>query len=117
MAYDEGLAQILREKLGGHSDTLNEALSEKKMFGGLCFMLNGHMLCGVHSKNGDGGMIRVGPAQYSDALAMNGVEEMAFTGRPMKGFVEIKADVFDDDDVLTRLLDMALRFNASLPPK
>ena len=81
MAFDEGLAEILRGDLAGQ-----ERVEEKRMFGGLCFMLEGHMLCGVHK---DGGMFRVGKERQASALAIDGVTEMAFTGRKMGGLVDV----------------------------
>ena len=65
MAYDEGLAQRVREALAHRPD-----LTERKMFGGLCFMLNGNMLCGVHK---GGGMFRVGKDNEAAALELPGV--------------------------------------------
>lgn len=81
MAYDEGLAEILRTDLAGHTN-----IEEKRMFGGLCFMKDGHMLCGVHKA---GGMFRVGKPRYEAALAIEGAGPMQFTGRPMGGLVDV----------------------------
>ena len=80
MAYDEGLAQVLRDALTG-----TDGITEKKMFGGLCFMLNGNMLCGVHK---DGAMYRVGKDHEDAALSLPGARKMDFTGRPMGGFID-----------------------------
>lgn len=119
MAYDEGLAQIFREDLSGVDGIL-----EKKMFGGLCFTLNGHMLCGVHQMKdnaktviGDGAMFRVGPENYAAALLIAGVCELSFTGRPMKGLVECDAELLEDDARRAQLLGLAKGFAKSLPPK
>ena len=79
MAYDERLAQRVREELADRP-----GYAEKKMFGGLCFLLRGNMCCGVGK---DGLMVRVGPEQYESALADDHARQMDFTGRPMKGFV------------------------------
>ncbi|MFZ3583354.1 hypothetical protein ACOI1H_14445 [Loktanella sp. DJP18] len=77
MAYDEGLAHLWREDL---EDV--RGMAEKKIFGGLCFMARGHMLCGVMR---EGGMARVGKTHMDAACAMPGVSPLAFTGRAMGG--------------------------------
>lgn len=113
MAYDEGLAQIFRDDLAEYASVI-----EKKMFGGLCFMNNGHMLCGVHHKDGqDGAMFRVGPESYQAAMQIDGIGELTFTGRPMKGLVECVGALLEDDETRGKVLSMALEFTASLPPK
>jgi hypothetical protein len=119
MAYDDGLAQVFRDDL---ADV--HGVSEKKMFGGLCFLFYGHMLCGVHQmrdadKNvtGDGAMFRVGPANYETALAVTGVRELSFTGRPMKGLVECDAELLEDDQRRAKMISLATQFAQSLPPK
>ncbi|MFQ5589509.1 MAG: TfoX/Sxy family protein, partial [Nitrospiria bacterium] len=81
MAYDEGLAERLREIFIDR-----QGLVEKKMFGGIAFMLCGHMCCGIVNETL---MARVGPDQYAAALAHPHAREMDFTGRPMKGLVYI----------------------------
>lgn len=115
MAYDEGLAQIFEDDLSDHP-----GISSKKMFGGLCFQNHGHMVCGVHKskdKLSDMAMFRVGPDQYEAALAIQGVSELGFTGRPMKGMVETDGSIFEDDARRLRLIEMALTFTNGLPPK
>lgn len=109
MAYDEGLAQILRDDL---IDV--PGISEKKMFGGLSFMLNGHMLCGVHTK---GCMFRVGKPREEQARAIDGAGPMNFTGRPMGGMIDVTEDAFEDDTRRGLWLDMALINARELPPK
>lgn len=112
MAFDEGLAQLLRD------DLAHRPFAEKRMFGGLCFMLDGNMLCGVTGEaKGGGGMFRVGPERMAEALAVPGARPMDFTGRPMKGFVECAPETLADDAARARLLDIALDFAATLPPK
>ncbi len=108
MAYDEGLAELLRADLAGLPVT------EKKMFGGLCFMFDGNMLCGTHKY---GAMFRVGKENYDAALAMPGVGPMAFTGRPMAGMVDVSDDGIADDAVRAKLTALALAFVKSLPAK
>ncbi|MGI9394829.1 MAG: TfoX/Sxy family protein [Boseongicola sp.] len=109
MAYDEGLAELLRNEVADMG-----AITEKKMFGGLCFMLDGHMLCGVHT---DGGMMRVGKDRQDKALAIDGASPMAFTGRPMGGMVDVTDEVLADDERRGQLLALALENVRSLPPK
>ena len=108
MAYDTGLAQTLRDALDGHPVT------EKKMMGGLSFLLDGHMLCGVHK---NGAMFRVGKPNYAAALAIPGVGPMTFTGKPMSGFVDVTDEAVADDPRRDALLALALGFVQTLPPK
>lgn len=109
MAYDEGLAELLR---GDLQDLMG--VTERRMFGGLCFMLNGHMLCGVHK---GGGMFRVGKDNHSAALAVEGAEPMAFTGRPMGGMVDVGDDAMADDTRRAQLLALARNFVDPMQPK
>lgn len=109
MAYDEGLAERLREVYVGMPD-----VTEKKMFGGLAFMVRGHMSCGVVN---DTLMARVGPASYADALARPHAREMDFTGKPLKGFVYVDAEGIESDDALASWVRLSLEFVGSLPPK
>ncbi len=109
MAYDEGLAEILRSDLAE-----TPGVSEKKMFGGLCFMLNGNMLCGVHK---DGGMFRVGKENQAAALEIEGAGPMAFTGRPMGGMVDVDDEALADDARRAELMRLAMQFVGALPPK
>ena len=109
MAYDPGHAQLMQEALG-----YPQNISEKKMFGGLCFMLNGHMVCGVHK---DGGMARVGKQAEPDALLIEGIAPLSFTGRKMGGMVDVSEDVLSDNIRLEKIVSMALDYAKSLPPK
>ena len=116
MAYDEGLAQIFRDDLSARGD----AISEVKMFGGLLFKHQGHMLCGVHKVKAtgeDGAMFRVGPDNYEAALMIDGIEKLTFTKTPMKGLVETDADIFSNDKKRARLVAIALDFTGGLKPK
>ncbi len=109
MAYDAGLAEILR------SDFADEpGITERKMFGGLCFMKNGHMVCGVHQ---GGGMARVGKAAEPEALKIAGVAPLSFTGRKMGGMVDVAEETFADDALRHQIVTMALAYASSLPPK
>lgn len=110
MAYDEGLAQRVREALSERPD-----LSERKMFGGLCFMLGGNTCAGIV---GEELMLRVGPDSYEDALTRPHAREMDFTGRSLKGMVYMGvAGVADDADLASWLGDVAVSFAGGLPPK
>ncbi|MDA0989366.1 MAG: TfoX/Sxy family protein [Verrucomicrobia bacterium] len=109
MAYDDGVAQRLREIFGDRPD-----LIEKKMFGGLAFMLRGHMCCGVVD---DALMARVGPDQYPAALCQPHTRVMDFTGKPLKGFIYVDAEGFESDDDLDSWVTRCEQFVVSLPPK
>ena len=83
-------------------------------------MHRGNMLCGVHkSKDGkrDMAMFRVGPDQYTVALEIDGVNEMTFTNRPMKGFVECDENILGDDEARRQVLKLALKYTSGLPAK
>src|ERR1700687_3372580 len=92
MAFDEGLAQRMRDLV----DT-EPSISERKMFGWLCFLLNGNMSFGIV---GCDLMIRVGGAAYTEALALPHAREMDFTGRSMRGMVFVSEDGISEDDDL-----------------
>ncbi|MEX0273401.1 MAG: TfoX/Sxy family protein [Flavobacteriaceae bacterium] len=110
MAYDDYLADRIK-------NTLKErkvAFQEKKMMGGLCFMVDDKMLCGTHidKKYGDSLlMARIGESFYEEALTMKGCLPMDFTGRPMKGFVFITPEGFDTDSELAFWVQKCLDFN------
>ena len=109
MAYDEGVAQRVREYFTDRTD-----ITEKKMFGGLAFLVSGHMCVGVIN---DELMARVGPEQYPAALQEPHAREMDFTGRPMKGFVYIGAEGYNDDHDLQSWIHRCEKFVSTLEPK
>ena len=109
MAYDEGLAERLREMLAGNEDVV-----EKKMFGGLCFMISGHMCCGIVK---DKLMARVGPDQYENCLKEKYVTEMNFTGKPMKGLVYVNSNGYESDEDLSKWLQRCCDFIETLTPR
>ncbi len=111
-AIDEGLAQRVRESLFHLADFAD--ISERKMFGSLVFMVNGHMTCGV---GGEGLMLRVGVDRYEHALSQPHAEEMDFTGRPMKGFLYITWEGIEADEDLSSWLALSLSFILAQPPK
>lgn len=109
MGYDESLASRVRDRLQEE-----EGFTEKKVFGGLCFLINGNMAGGITD---DRLMVRVGKDRYEEALAMPHCHEMDFTGKPMKGMVIVAPEGLEDDDDLTEWILMGIHFASSLPPK
>lgn len=109
MAYDEGLAQRLREALEDEPQVV-----EKKMFGGLCFMVRGHMTVGIVK---DELMVRVGPDTYRECLTLPHAREMDFTGRALKGFVYVGVEGFEDDAELGAWVERGAANARSLPVK
>lgn len=109
MAFDEGVAARIEDTLSDRPDIV-----QKRMFGGMAYMVRGHMCVGV---NGDELMVRVGPDGYADALAQAHAREMDFTGRAMKGFVYVAPEGFETTDGLSSWIDRGLAFVLSLPPK
>ena len=95
-----------------------KGIEQKRMFGGVAFMVNGHMAFGGGSKHLGGRlMVRVGPDAYEDALAEPHTSVMDFTGRVMKGFVIVEPEGIADDQALKAWIDRGIRFARSLPPK
>lgn len=109
MAYDETLAERITELLGNR-----HRIDQKRMFGGLCFLVNGHMCCGIV---GNQLMVRVGPQRYAAALRRPHARPMDFTGRPLTGFVFVLPEGLRTRQALKSWLTAALRFAASLPTK
>lgn len=109
MGYDEKLADRIRVVL-----PLREDLSERKMFGGLAFLMDGKMFCGVIK---DDLVVRVGPDRYEAALSEPHVRPMDFTGRPMKGYVFVGSPGHQDSASIGRWIDWAREFVATLPAK
>ena len=109
MADDAGLAQRIRETLAERP-----GITEKKMFGGIAFLHNGHMFVGVAA---NALMSRVGPGRHADALATRHAREMDFTGRPMKGYVFVDPPSLANDAELSRWIGVSLGFVETLPPK
>ena len=108
MVYSEALADRVRDVLTSRFD-----ITEKKMFGGIAFMLNGNMVCGV-TKNDV--MLRVGSENYADALQQPGARIMDMGGRPMKSMVFVDGSELTDADLAERV-NRCARFASSLPPK
>jgi hypothetical protein len=108
MAYDEELAGRVRAVLAE-----TPAVVEKRMFGGLAFMVGGHMACGIA---GDELMLRLGETGADDALDKPHVRPMDFTGRPLKGMVFVASPGLEGDG-LNAWVTRATAFVATLPPK
>lgn len=109
MAYDEGVAQRVREMMEDIP-----GVTEKKMFGGIAFMVNGNMCSGVVKSEL---MMRVGADRYEDALKQPYAREMDFTGKPMKGFVYVGEKGFETDEDLRGWIGRAYQFISTLPVK
>jgi len=109
MAYDEGLGQRVRELLADTPD-----LVEKKMCGGIGFMLRGNMACGIHK---DSLVVRVGSERYQEALAKAHARPFDITGRPMNGWVMIAPDALESDADLGEWVQSGVEFALTLPPK
>jgi TfoX/Sxy family transcriptional regulator of competence genes len=108
MAYDERLADRVRDVL-----VADAGLTERKMFGGLAFMLDGHMCCGIV---GDELMLRLGVDGADAAVARPHVRPMDFTGKPMAGMVYVAPDGLGGV-ALRRWVERARSFVRTLPPK
>ena len=108
MSSDDKLAERVRQVLAERA-----AITEQKMFGGLCFLLNGNMLCGVHR---DRLMFRVGKDQNDAALSRPGARPMDITGKPMAGFVFVDPGACDKK-ALGRWVELAAKYVETLPQK
>ena len=112
MAFSEYLTDRVRTRLS-HAGLVEE----KKMMGGLIFMVNGKMCIGVDidkERNADRLMVRVGKLPYQDLLKREGSRPMDFTGKPMRGFLFIDPEGFDSDSDLDFWVSKALEFNAMI---
>ena len=109
MPFNERLAERVREALGPSPD-----VTERKMFGGLTFLLGGHMCCGII---GDALMARVGPNGYEDALARSHTRIMDFTGRPMRGMVYVDPPGIRTRPQVAAWVARCVAFAGALPPK
>jgi TfoX/Sxy family transcriptional regulator of competence genes len=109
VAYDEGLAERIRDLLADEA-----GVAEKRMFGGLCFLLHGNMCLGVVK---DELMVRAGPDAYESLLELPHARKMDFTGRPMKGMPFVGADGVLTDRDLASWVSRGVSFARSLPAK
>lgn len=109
MAYDEDLADRVRELLGDRA-----GVTETKMFGGIGFMVEGNMAVGVMN---DELIVRVDPEEAGRALVEPGMREFDFTGRPMKGWLFAGGEAIADPDGLREWVEAGADYATSLPPK
>ncbi len=109
MVYDEELAERIRDLLADQPN-----LDEKKMFGGIAFLLSGNMAVGV---SGNDLMVRIGPDEHDVALTEPGVEEFSKTGRPMKGWILATSGIIESDTGLASWVGRGVTFASTLPPK
>ena len=109
MARDPGLEELLREILADRP-----GLREASMFGGLCWMLHGNLLCGARD---DGLLVRLGKGQDGWALEHPAIRPMVSGKRQMQGWVRVGVDAYGDDDLRQRLIEAAVAFVTTLPAK
>lgn len=109
MAFDEQLAQRVRAILAPRRD-----VTERRMFGGIAFMLRGHMTVGINDTTL---MARVGPDAHAESLARAHVRPMDFTGKPMRGYVYVDAPGIASDASLGEWVARCAAFTDTLPPK
>lgn len=109
MAYDEGMAERIRGILADRQD-----VSEKRMFGGIAFMIRGHMSVGIVK---DDLMVRVGPEAHDKLAQQPHARPMDFTGRPMKGFLYVAFPGLEADADLERWVGRGVNYAMSLPAK
>ena len=109
MVYDEGLLQRVREAMAVHP-----VADEKKMFGGVGFMIEGNIACGVLK---DELIVRVGPRSYQAALEHRHIREFDITGRSMKGWIMVQAESYESDQALKEWVERGIEFALTLLPK
>ena len=109
MAYDEQLADRVRDVLAARGE-----VSERKMFGGIAFMLGGNMACGVLHEDL---IVRLDRDESEQAIQEDGVRPFDFTGKPMKGIVYVSPERISDDAALAEWVETGADYAASLPPK
>jgi len=109
MAYDKGIEERIRNIVSRWKNA-----KSKKMFGGVCHLLNGNMFCGVYK---DFLILRLGEKGAEEALKSKFVRPFDITGRPMKGWVMVKKAGFETDELLSEWLNEARGFAETLPEK
>lgn len=110
MAYDQELAGRIRQLIGSDPD-----LTEKKMFGGLAFLISGNMAIAASSQGG--AMVRVDPRQSAALVAASAANVMVMRGRPMPGWLHVSPDHLRTDEDLTAWVDRGTGYARTLPPK
>jgi TfoX/Sxy family transcriptional regulator of competence genes len=109
MAYDTQLADEIRTAIGAHP-----GLSEREMFGGISFMINGNMAVGVI---GDELMVRVGKDAHAEVVEQPGARPLEMGSRSMKGWVAVSQEVFPDEDAFETWVARGVAYAESLPAK
>jgi hypothetical protein len=109
MAFDETLAARVRKRLGRRT-----GLNEKRMFGGVAFLLNGNMCCGVHRESL---IVRLDRGDTDQALSEPHTRIFDLTGRPMKGWILVEPDGLTTEATLGKWIDIATKYAESLPPR
>jgi TfoX/Sxy family transcriptional regulator of competence genes len=109
VSYDETTAERVRRLLSWRSDVV-----EKRMFGGLCFMVNGSMCCGLTNA---ALMVRVGPDRHDEVLAEPHARPMDFTGRPLAGIVYVDPKGYESDEALAGWIQRGVDFTSALMAK
>lgn len=109
MAFNEELEARIEKIVSGWKNT-----NRKKMFGGVCHLLNGNMFCGVYKESL---ILRLGEANSKKAMALPFVRPFDITGRPMKGWVMVESRGFETEDALKEWLGQARQFAGALPLK
>lgn len=109
MAYDDKLAARIRRKLHKRS-----GFTEKQMFGGLAFLLNGNLCCGVHGREL---IVRIAPEQTDQALKQPNTRVFDLPGRPMKGWILVHPKGLTTDEALAKWIQTGMKYVASLPAK
>ena len=109
MAFDDKLAERIRKRL-----SKRRGLTEKRMFGGLAFLLNGNMCCGVH---GQEMIVRLAPEQTDQALSERHTRIFDLSGRPMKGWILVQPKGLTTEDALVKWIQVGLKYASALPAK
>ncbi len=109
MAFSKALADEIRARIGDHP-----GLTERQMFGGIAFMLNGNMAVGV---SGEELMVRVGKEGHDEAMSLPGARIFDMSGRPMRGWILVGTEGIDSDDDLDTWISRGVAWAETLPPK
>jgi TfoX/Sxy family transcriptional regulator of competence genes len=109
MAYDQNLAMRVRSVLRNQ-----DGLVEKKMFGGIGYLVNGNMACGVHGNNL---IVRVGRERYQDALSQPGTRVFDLNGKPMAGWIYVEPKACETEEDLQQWIEYGIEYALSLQPK
>jgi TfoX/Sxy family transcriptional regulator of competence genes len=114
MPFDEQIAHRIRKVLAEEVTDSEVTIKDRRMFGGLAIMVNGHMCCGLAGKDL---VVRVTVCEYEEGLSQPHARPMDFTGRPMRGFVYVDPAGFSSDAQLRAWIRRGLLFVLSLPAK